>query len=57
MIRSLRTGMSGLRSHQVRMDVIGNNIANANSTAFKRSRAAFNEVLGQQMVGVGSTAG
>jgi len=39
------------------MDVIGNNIANANSTAFKRSRAAFNEVLGQQMVGVGSTAG
>lgn len=57
MIRSLRTGMSGLRSHQVRMDVIGNNISNANSTAFKRSRAAFNEVLGQQMVGVGSTAG
>ncbi len=57
MIRSLRTGMSGLRTHQVGMDVIGNNIANANSTAFKRSRAAFNEVLGQQMVGVGSTAG
>lgn len=57
MIRSLRTGVSGLKSNQVRMDVIGNNVANVNTTGFKRSRAAFNEVLGQQLLGVGRTAG
>lgn len=57
MIRSLRTGISGLRNHQVRMDVIGNNIANVNTLAFKRSRVAFNELLGQQMLGLGRSAG
>lgn len=57
MIRSLRTGVSGLKSNQVRMDVIGNNVSNVNTTAFKRSRATFNEVLGQQLLGVGRTAG
>lgn len=39
------------------MDVVGNNIANVNTQAFKRSRVAFNEVLGQQLLGVGRTAG
>ncbi|SHL01396.1 flagellar hook protein FlgE [Rhodothermus profundi] len=57
MIRSLRTGVSGLKSHQIRMDVISNNIANVNTTAFKRGRAAFNELLGQTLLGVGRTAG
>ncbi|QXD16048.1 flagellar hook protein FlgE [Rhodocaloribacter litoris] len=57
MIRSLRTAISGLKSHQTRMDVIGNNIANVNTTAFKRGRAAFNELLGQTLLGVGRTAG
>ncbi len=57
MIRSLRTGVSGLKSNQTKMDVVGNNIANVNTVAFKRSRAAFNEVLGQQQLGVGRTAG
>src|SRR5690625_486818 len=57
MIRSLHTGVSGLKSNQVRMDVTGNNIANVNTIAFKRNRAAFNEVLGQQLLGVGRTAG
>ncbi|MGK7297139.1 MAG: flagellar hook protein FlgE [Candidatus Wenzhouxiangella sp. M2_3B_020] len=57
MIRSLRTGVSGLKANQVRMDVVSNNISNVNTVAFKRSRAAFNEVLGQQMLGVGRTAG
>lgn len=57
MIRALFTGVSGLRSNQVRMDVIGNNIANVNTTAFKRGRAAFNEVLGQELVGTGRTTG
>ena len=49
MIRSLRTGVSGLISHQQRMDVVGNNIANVNTVGYKRSRVAFGDVLGQQM--------
>ncbi len=57
MIRSLRTGVSGLQSNQVKMDIIGNNIANVNTLAFKRGRAAFNEMLGQQLLGVGRLAG
>lgn len=57
MLRSLHTAISGLRSHQVRMDVIGNNIANVNTIAYKQSRAAFNEMLGQRMVGLGRTTG
>ncbi|MEW6423395.1 MAG: flagellar hook-basal body complex protein [Bacillota bacterium] len=47
MIRSLYSGVSGLRNHQIRMDVIGNNIANVNTTGFKGSRANFQDVLSQ----------
>ena len=36
MMRSLFSGVSGLKSHNTRMDVIGNNIANVNTTGFKR---------------------
>lgn len=57
MIRSLHNGISGLRSHQTRMDVISNNISNVNSIGFKRGRATFVEVLGQEMLGLGRTAG
>jgi flagellar hook protein FlgE len=57
MIRSLRTGISGLKVNQVRMDVIGNNIANVNTAAFKRSRVAFNELLGQRLLGLGRSSG
>lgn len=58
MIRSLYSGVSGMKNHQVRMDVIGNNIANVNTTGFKSSRANFQDVL-YQMVRSGSagTAG
>ena len=55
MIRSLSTGVSGLKSHQIRMDVIGNNIANVNTVAFKRGRAAFSETLGQQLLSIAPT--
>ncbi|MGB9904720.1 MAG: flagellar hook-basal body complex protein [Desulfotomaculales bacterium] len=47
MLRSLFSGVSGLRSHQVRMDVIGNNIANVNTSGFKSSRANFQDTLYQ----------
>lgn len=57
MIRSLRTGITGIQANQTRMDVIGNNIANVNTAAFKRGRAAFAELLGQQLVGVGRMGG
>ncbi len=39
------------------MDVVGNNIANANTVGFKRSRAVFNEVLGQKLLGLSRSAG
>ena len=57
MINSLRSGVSGIRTHQARMDVIGNNIANVNTSGFKRSRVAFHEVLAQLQLGVGRIAG
>jgi len=45
MLRSLFTGLTGLRSSQLGMDVIGNNIANVNTVGFKGSRATFKELL------------
>lgn len=51
MIRSLTSGVSGLRNHQVRMDVIANNIANVNTTAFKAGRVNFQEILSQNIRG------
>lgn len=47
MIRSLESAVSGLRNHQIRMDVIGNNIANVNTSGFKSSRANFQDILSQ----------
>lgn len=54
MMRSLFAGVSGLRSHQTRMDVIGNNIANVNTPGFKRSRVTFQEMLNQTIRGAAS---
>ena len=47
MMRSLFSGVSGLKSHQTRMDVIGNNIANINTVGFKSSRVTFSDMLSQ----------
>ncbi len=47
MMRSLYSGVSGLRVHQTRMDVIGNNIANVNTVGFKSSSVTFSDVLYQ----------
>lgn len=47
-------GVSGLRNHQIRMDVIGNNIANVNTIGFKKSRVTFQEMLNQTMRGASS---
>ena len=49
MMRSMFAGVSGLKTHQVRMDIIGNNIANVNSAGYKSSRATFQDMLSQTM--------
>ena len=51
MMRSLFSGVSGLKSHQTKMDVIGNNISNVNTTGFKGSRVVFTDVFSQQLSG------
>lgn len=56
MIRLMSSGVSGMRNHQVRMDVIGNNISNVNTTGYKTGRADFQDALYQAM-GVSGSAG
>ena len=51
MMRSLYSAVSGLQNHQVRMDVIGNNISNVNTTGFKKGRANFQDMLSQTLSG------
>ena len=49
MSRAMFTAVSGLRNHQLWLDVIGNNIANANTTGFKASDVIFEDILGQTL--------
>lgn len=51
MIRSMYAGVSGLRAHQVMMDVVGNNVANVNTQGYKRNQAIFTDVLSQIVSG------
>lgn len=51
MVRSLFSGVSGLKAHQTRLDVIGNNIANVNTYGFKSSRATFRDMYYQNIRG------
>ena len=54
MMRSMFSGVSGLRAHQTRMDVIGNNVANVNTVAFKSGRVTFSEIFSQTLRGAGA---
>lgn len=54
MMRSMYSGVSGLRAHQLKMDIIGNNIANVNTVGYKGQRATFQEVYSQTIKGAGS---
>lgn len=47
MMRSLFSGVTGLRNHQTRMDVIGNNISNVNTVGFKRSSVTFSDLFSE----------
>ena len=51
MMRSMFSGVSGLRIHQTKMDVIANNISNVNTVGYKSSRVTFNEVFNQTLSG------
>lgn len=51
MIRSMYAAVSGLRSHQLMMDVVGNNIANVNTHGYKRNQVIFQDVLSQLVSG------
>ena len=57
MMRSLFSGVSGLKNHQTRMDVIGNNISNVNTTGFKSARATFTDMLSQTLSGAAAPQG
>ena len=47
MMRSLWSGVAGLKTHQVQMDVIGNNVANVNTTSYKAQKTTFGDLLYQ----------
>jgi len=51
MMRSLYSGVSGLQNHQIRMDVIGNNVSNVNTIGFKKGRVVFQDMISQGMRG------
>ena len=60
MMRSLYSGVAGLKTHQTRMDVIGNNIANVNTTAYKSQSMTFSDLMyqtTQAASGANSTTG
>lgn len=54
MLRSMFSGISGLRAHQTMLDVTGNNIANVNTTGFKGSATQFQDTLSQLIQGGGA---
>lgn len=55
MLRSLFSGISGLRAHQTMLDVTGNNIANVNTTGFKASQTQFQDTLSQVLTNAGAS--
>ncbi|MFP4163350.1 MAG: flagellar hook-basal body complex protein [Chitinispirillaceae bacterium] len=57
MVRSLYSGISGLRNHQVSLDVTGNNISNVNTVGFKAGRMTFEESMAQLLQGASRPAG
>lgn len=57
MLRSMFSGISGLRTHQTKLDVIGNNIANVNTVGFKASRTVFQEIYSQTLKSASAPSG
>jgi len=57
MLRSLFTGISGLRAHQQMLDVASNNIANVNTVGYKSSSTVFEDTLSETIAGAGAPSG
>ena len=51
MLKSLYSGVSGMKGFQTKLDVIGNNVANANTVGYKKSRVMFQDILSQNVTG------
>lgn len=51
MLRSLYSGISGMKGFQTNLDVVGNNIANVNTSGYKKSRITFQDMMNQQIKG------
>ncbi|MBQ4898944.1 flagellar hook-basal body complex protein [Paenibacillus sp. Marseille-P2973] len=56
MLRSMYSGVSGMRGFQTKLDVIGNNIANVNTVGFKSGRVMFKDIMSQTVSGVTAPA-
>ncbi len=54
MLRSMYSGISGMKNFQTKLDVIGNNIANVNTYGFKKGRTTFKDLVSQQISGAGA---
>jgi flagellar hook protein FlgE len=57
MLRSMYSGISGMKNFQTKLDVIGNNIANVNTYGFKKGRVVFKDMMSQTISGASSSAG
>ncbi|OKL37132.1 flagellar basal body rod protein FlgG [Domibacillus mangrovi] len=57
MLRSMYSGISGMKNFQTKLDVIGNNIANVNTYGFKKGRAVFKDLVSQQIAGANGPTG
>ncbi|MBU5594964.1 flagellar basal body rod protein FlgG [Amphibacillus sp. MSJ-3] len=51
MLRSMYSGISGMKGFQTQLDVVGNNIANVNTSGYKKSRVAFQDMMSQTVAG------
>lgn len=57
MLRSMYSGIGGMKNFQVKLDVIGNNIANVNTYGFKKGRTIFKDLVSQQISGASGASG
>ena len=57
MLTALWTASTGMEAQMTNLDVVSNNLANANTTAFKKSRAEFQDLLYQSLASAGETTG
>ncbi|MGM0750435.1 MAG: flagellar basal body rod protein FlgG [Bacillota bacterium] len=56
MLRSMYSGISGMKNFQTKLDVIGNNIANVNTYGYKKGRVTFQDIVSQQISGASASS-